>query len=150
MILYRTSLFLYEVVENEPTPIIVFWRATVFRFGKQVSKRLLHRLLMEYAEGELVEPEERRVAWEKNRQVDTSECKGLGIDWIEVSRGERKHGKLKPEKRIDVANYSAYERIRARLGYSEFLREAARYGKAKRVEKAIKRVIESFWKWLAR
>jgi len=147
--LFRSSLFLYEIEESsEPTPIIVFWRATVFRFNEKVSKSLLKRLLGEFAASELIEPQERLVAWEKNRQVEFQECKGVGVNWIEVSRGVKQKGKVTPEKRVAIVNYSAYENLRVRLGYSEFLRKASAYGRAKRAASVKVGLFESFWSWI--
>lgn len=145
---YRSSLFLYEIVKDEPTPLIVFWRATVYTFGHPASKTTLKRLLREYAEGALVEPQDRRVSWEE-RQVSPSDSRSLGFNWIEVSRGWRRGPMLSPEVREDVLQLQAYER-NLRLGPSEFLREAVAFGKTRRAVLPMVRYLESFWEWLSR
>ena len=145
---YRTSLFLYEVQEGDtPTPIIVFWRATVYSFHRGVDIRVLRRALRTYTDAELIEPQSRKAAFEK-RQVPASDSRGLGFGWIEISRGEKQGLRIKPEKRVAVFNLHAFQKINARLGYAEFLGKARAYGKDKRVRLSVGRAIKSFWKWL--
>lgn len=146
---WKTSLFLYEIQEDH-TPIVVYWRATAYTFHSGVDFRVLHRILAEYVEGELIEPKDRKVAREK-RQVSASDSKGLGFYWVNISRSEQKgHRMLKPDTRVAVFNLSAYEKVDVRLGYSEFLGKAAQYGKDKLFRKAVGRAVESFWEWLTR
>lgn len=148
-IYYKTSLFLYEVVDSGPTPLIVFWRATVFTFGRGANFRTLKRILREFSEtGVLIEPKSKRVSREK-RQVPASDSRGLGFNWVEISRGEKRGGYLQPEERMGLWQLQAYETLDSRLGYSEFLRAASDYGKTKRALQRVGRAVKSFWKWLA-
>lgn len=162
---WRASLFLYEIGEEyDDTPIIVFWRATAFTFGRAANKKILKRALKDYADTsylyswnqlpswlqEGIENESLRQvsSWEK-RQVPASDSRGLGFGWIEICRGE-KHGlQIKPEKRVAVWNLYAYETVNARLGYTQFLGKAADYRKAKRRGLSLGRVVKSFWEWIA-
>jgi hypothetical protein len=148
---FRSSLFLYEVVPSEPTPIIVYWRATVFTFSKGASKRTLRHILSEFSEtGDLIEPKGKSMAWEK-RQVSSSLSSGLGFYWVRVSRSERYKGVLvEQDDPVGLWNLSAYEKADARLGYSEFLREAARYGRNRYAWKHLGLAVKSFWEWLTR
>ena len=161
---WRSSLFLYEIgEEDDGTPIIVFWRATAFTFGKAAHKRTLKKALKEYAdtnylytwkqlpewlqEGVKDESVRQVNSWEK-RQVPASDSKGLGFGWIEVSRGEKRGLRIEPEKHVAVWNLYAYEKNNARLGYAEFLGKASAYGKDKSARLSLGRVVKSFWEWL--
>lgn len=147
---WKSSLFLYEVEETEESsPTIVFWRATVFTFHSPVAKRVLWKVLKEFAEAQLTEPKDRSVAWE-SRQVEPSESRGLGFNAIEICRAERKGRVLqRPESRVAVWQLQAYEH-NLRLGLSEFGKLASDYRKYKGVRKALGVVAKQFWKWLTR
>jgi len=152
-VFWKTSLFLYEVLEpgittRSQTPIIVFWRATAFTFGRAAGKATLKRAIREISEtGDLIESKSKKVSWEK-RQVSASDSKGLGFGWIELSRGEKKGILLQPEERRAVWNLYALEKSNFRLGYTEFFGKARQYGADKRVRLLVGRAVKSFWEWL--
>lgn len=148
---FRSSLFLYEVVDTDATPIIIYWRATVFTFDKPRGlEKTLRNILNEFAEGELIEPRDKRSAWEQ-RQVPQADSKGLGFYWVNISKSEMHKGKIvMQDERMAVWNLSAYEKNNLRLGYSEFLGDAVAYGKDKHAWKNLGLTVKSFWEWLTR
>jgi hypothetical protein len=153
---YRSSLFLYAVTNPEDkSPIIHYLRATVFRWGKQVDFNSLKDALQEYEQNELDEFAEKAVSYEKASQVDSSLCVGLGVDWVRIdSQWKYPHGIVTKEKQIKGSqtpfNYEYFRREGIRLGYSSFLREAARFGQAKRRAPIDKRFLVTFWQWITR
>lgn len=149
-IFYKTSLFLYEVIEDTPTPIIICWRATVFTFSKPASKATLKLMINYVTEGELVEPKDKRAALEQ-RQVSPSDSRGLGFNWVELSKLEKRGSTLvHPEERMEVWNLQAYEKVNLRLGYTEFLKNASAFGEDKRYRKHLGHPSITFWEWLTR
>jgi len=130
-IYYRSSLFLYSVEEGDSTPIIEFWRATVYTFWRPADRGSLRDILEEVKGTPLVEPKNETEAWEEE-QVEPSESAGLGFYWVEVSRGERKGPNLlSPEKRVEIVHLPTWEKAHVRRGYG-LLEEWASLGRAVR------------------
>ena len=149
-IFYRSSLFLYEVEDygKGRTPIIVFWRGTVYTFWHPADKETMREVLEDYTGAELVEPR-RYEAWEAV-QVPASESRGLGFNWLEVSQGLKRGPHVDPEERIAVFFLPAWKKAGLRLGYSGWMARISAYGAVKRAGKAAGRTVVKFWEWLTR
>ena len=121
-IYYRTSLFLYEASDSEEdeSPLLRFWRATVFTFARPAKKETLREILEDYAGTDLTE-ERGKEAYEAE-QVDPAESRGLGFYWVDVSVSEsRGRTLLTPEQRVAIYHLPTWEKTHTRLGY-EYLR----------------------------
>ena len=117
-IYYRTSLFLYtaEQGDKDKSPILRFWRATVFTFWKPASKTSLREIIEDYAKQNAIE-EGGKEAFEAE-QVDPAESRGLGFYWVDVSVSEsRGRTLLTPEQRVTVYHLPTWEKTHTRLGY---------------------------------
>ena len=116
-IYYRTSLFLYTARQGqEDSPILRFWRATVYTFASPASKTSLWQII-EDASGDRAVQERGTSALEAE-QVHPSESRGLGFYWVDVSVSEsRGPTLLSPEQRVAVYHLPTWEKTHVRLGY---------------------------------
>ena len=115
-IYYRTSLFLYTIEETENTPIIHFWRATVYTFWKPAAKESLWGIIEDVADQTATEPLD-RIAFEEE-QVPPDESKGLGFYWVDVSESEQQGPKLLYEERtVEIVHLPTWEKTHTRRGY---------------------------------
>ena len=121
VIYWRCSLFLYQVIKGDPTPIIYFWRATCYTVGKPAKKSTLRQILEDYTEKQLVEPKyiiwrPGKKAWEEE-QVEPSEGRGFRWGWVDVAIAqERGRDLIYPEKHVAWVNLSAWEAAHTGLG----------------------------------
>ena len=130
-IYYRSSLFLYTVEQDDDdeSPILRFWRATVYTFWKPVKKETLREIIEDAAQDTAIE-EWGKTAYEAE-QVEPSESRGLGFYWVDVSMSESRGKTLVyPERRVAVYHLPTWEKTHTRLGY-EYL------GLVRRVLKSI-------------
>lgn len=125
---WRTSLFSY-VPSNDGYNYDAY-RATVYTFGKPANLEDLRAAIQQITEGEGIEP--KRAAWEK-RQVAASDSRGLGFNWLEISKLSYAGKRLvQPEQRVAVFQLQEYAKNYSRLGYSEFFKRIAKAFKVKR------------------
>jgi len=107
-------------------------------------------MLIEFGAEEFPEKEFEKKALEK-RQVASSDSRGLGFNWAEISKLSYAGRTLvSPEQRLAVWNLQAYEKVNFRLGYADFLKQASAYRVYKRFRGDMGFNVKSFWEWLAR
>jgi len=107
-IYWRVSLFLYQVIEDEPTPLIVFWRATCYTVGAPADKETLWQILEAYAEDTLVEPRD-TVSWEEE-QVEPREGRSVRWNWVDIAKAEARGRELiHPEEHVAWVDLRAWE-----------------------------------------
>ena len=144
-IYWRSSLFLYETnqgAEEEKSPILTFWRATVYTFAKPADEATLHDIIEDVSTRQArrtndLPPEfGDRKAWEVE-QVEPGESKGLGFYWVDVSRSSfQGRNLINAEERIEVVHLPTWKKTNARLGYSQYLGKISRLAALNRLWKA--------------
>ena len=156
---WRASLFLYSVDDsNSNTPIINFWRATVYTWGTPAKKKTLKRAIedvLDDAEADLIETTVdpygiAKKSWEK-RQVAEIPSSAHGFNAVDISHGWRKRGDLHPEERMELFQLQIYEASNARLGLSDAGKFFYKARKVYRVSwrTALERGYKRIWAWLA-